>query len=178
MSDPSSDHIERYSSAVACVAAGISTDKLKSWSNGPSAALLIPEDDMDRRGRGIPLLLSFRRVVHIALTAQLVRHGLRPVDAAAAAAKFTDFGDPFHDAGNGVFIGKRLPGQLYQEGRTLLVVMPSHSATDSKVRLRNIKASDGATRLLALLSPSATIVDVSSVVAHVRTVLDGGTATA
>ena len=130
----------QFFTADACRAAGIDPATLKNWiTRTPSAILLSQEDKLKFQEAGAPIeteprermaagsgrshLFTFRRVMQIALTAELVALGFPPRKAGMVAVGFTDVGH-----GGAGYVGdgepiriKRLPGELYPDGWTILV---------------------------------------------------------
>ena len=164
-----------------CRAVGIEQSTLKNWIT--RGAILMSDDDRKRfgvdgpsherlaSGSGRSHLFTLRRVVQIALTAELVALGLPPLRAAMLALGFTDVGD-----GGGGWVGEpielgRLPGQLYKDGLTLLVAYPEEESShvinvDPKTPLYEVLFR-GARQHKALL-----LVNVADVCSRVSTALD------
>ncbi|MFT8803276.1 MULTISPECIES: hypothetical protein [Gluconobacter] len=105
-----------YSAAHVCAAAGISYDTLKNWTAKSPAIIVMDHPFEERPGRGGVVRYSFRRALHIALTAELGRLGLPLKRAAAIALNFTDMGDVDPTVGP-----KREVGELYIKGSTFLL---------------------------------------------------------
>ncbi len=127
------DNIEahQFSSTDACLAAGISMDTLKNWASRDPPAILLSKAERTDTGR---LLLSYRRLLQIAIVAELVRVGILPRRAGMWAAGFTDVGD-----GYGGWSGEEIaeaakkargPGDLYENGFTFLVAYPDEDTAD------------------------------------------------
>lgn len=128
----------------ACKAAGIDNATLKNWITRSPPAILMSEEDraefaergftdesFDRQsyerlamGAGRSHLFTYRRVMQLALCAELVRLGFPPRKAGMVAAGFTDIGDTATGWGNEPIEVKRLPGELYYDGFTLLIARP------------------------------------------------------
>lgn len=124
--DPA-DFVARFTSAEVCVAANIKLETLKNWVFRRPAAVLLTADDQAASAKGSPIRYSFNRVMQIAITAELVRLGWQPRQAAMVAVSFTDVsnGGPatiVDDASNlDPHPDDRGPGELFRTGRTLLV---------------------------------------------------------
>jgi hypothetical protein len=108
----------QFTASAVCVAAKIPMTTLKSWA-GPRAAIPITSA---ARGR---LTFSFRRVMQIAITADLVKLGFAARRAATLATGFTDVGDGAAGWNDEVLIRARRPGHLYPEGLTVLIANPA-----------------------------------------------------
>lgn len=109
----------------ACKAAGIDNATLKNWIHPDRRAILMSEDDRRAMGSGRAHLFTFRRVMQIALTAELVQLGFPPRKAGIMAAGFTDVGDGVAAFGDEIPPPtERLPGELYRDGYTMLVAFP------------------------------------------------------
>lgn len=106
---------------------------------------------------------TFRRVVQIALMAELLRHGVPPKKAGFAAAAFTDKGDTVAGFGNGFPI-KRLAGQLYLDGQTLLLVRPDAETGE----VFNATQSKSFSDLSFSRGPSLLIVNVNEVIRKLK----------
>ncbi len=103
-----------------CEAAGIPHSTLRNWVSSDPPAVLMKAEDRAMVGRGHALTFTFRRVVAIAITAELVRLGWRPRQAAIAAemvpyeelekhnmvAPADDTGVPFRRAASAVGLPK------------------------------------------------------------------------
>jgi hypothetical protein len=129
----------QFFTADACKAAGIEQSTLKNWIVRSPPAILISEEDRASIGAAGPShermaggsgrshLFTFRRVMQIALCAELVRLGFPPRKAGLIAAGFTDLGigsfgwvgEPFKPTKR-----ERGPGELYANGLTILVAEP------------------------------------------------------
>ncbi|MCP1229873.1 hypothetical protein [Acetobacter indonesiensis] len=106
----------RFSAAAVCSAAGIPYDTLKNWTAKASPIIAMDKPYEERPGRGSVVKYSFRRALHIALTAELGRLGIPLRRAACVALNFTDMGDV--DPLVGPFRGV---GELYASGLTYLL---------------------------------------------------------
>jgi hypothetical protein len=162
----------QFSSAEACSAAGIDIDTFKNWILRDSSPILLKESE--RRGGSARLTLSYRRVLQIALTAELVRLSIPPKRAAAWALGFTDVGDTYGGSPDEIAEGAasaRLPGALYPEGLTLLVAHPYEEAS----RCINVGRRAEITDILFGFgrgNASAVLVNVNAVDRRVRAALD------
>lgn len=137
----------QFFSGDACKAAGIDGATLKNWIVRDPPVILTTDEDraafaaayaQDEHaigpegpshermatGSGRSHLFTWRRVMQIALTAELVRLGLPPRKAGIVAAGFTDVGDGAGQWGDGPVKFDRLPGEMYPSGLTVLVTSP------------------------------------------------------
>ncbi len=140
-----------YPLRVAAAAAQITTGDFRhSIDNG---TFKLQGCDLTTSGSGEPFGYSIRRILQAAITEQIKPLGLPTPAAARAACEFTDIGN----------IGRQ-PGELYQHGRTLLVISPDGTT------IKNIP--HGA--LLTDISNSACFicVDLNRIVEQVNSVLD------
>jgi hypothetical protein len=167
--DPA-DYVDRFTSAEVCAAANITPATLKNWVSRRPAAVLLTKDDQAASAKGSPIQYSFRRVMQVAITAELVRLGWQPRPAAMVAITFTDLSwggsawigdEPQHDP------DARNPGQLFSTGRTFLVAdeVPSDSLPGGKcIRV------DDTTPLMSVVGThhAAAVVDVSALWFSVR----------
>jgi len=111
-SDP---HVAQFFLTDVCAAVGISAQTLTNWiSRDPPAVFLTDEDRKGKAGRGH--LLTFQRVMQVALTAELMKFGMGPRRAGTLAATFTDTDAGYYAAG-----ARREPGELFTTGLTVLV---------------------------------------------------------
>jgi hypothetical protein len=78
----------------AATAAGISVGLLKAWVSREPKVIHFGSLDRSATGRGTPRLLTLRRVVCIALAAELVSLGFTASRAGSVASTFTDSEDP------------------------------------------------------------------------------------
>jgi hypothetical protein len=83
--------IKQFYIGEAAQAAGIDTNTCRSWLKRGS--IVLSDEDRAAAGAGRPQLLSLRRVLQIAITAELVKLGMSVKDAANAAIPFTDLGE-------------------------------------------------------------------------------------
>ena len=108
-----------YTVVQAASAAGVtSVNTLRSWlQNG-----VISLGNLDENAtQGGTRKLSYRRVLQVAVMVALVDLGVPPARASNAAFLFSDCGTQLHLNG-GVVV--RLPGELYPEPFTVLIVHP------------------------------------------------------
>lgn len=144
MSTYDQDHLNRYTSAEACAAAGITLDTLKNWVSRQPQVVMLTRGERDAVEAGGGLLFSFQRVMQIALTAKIARTGLKPREAAMIAAGFTDVGD-----GSLGDTPQRDPCRLFDEGLTVLAWYPGEptgrvmNLHPTKTRLHDLFWFDG-----------------------------------
>ena len=136
---------ETWTLAPAARAAGV---PLAFAKRALDRALLEP--DVEGRGAGCYRELARSTIYKLAITWMLSRLGVPPGLAAEHAAAFTDRGQP-----------DRVVGQLFETGRTLLVVVPGHAAGVANVPAYSALADvlDG--------SETAIIVNVNQLVERV-----------
>jgi hypothetical protein len=160
---PDAPH-RRYGTLAAAGAAGISISTMKNWLFREPQVILLLKQDRDAAGRGYPVLLSFRRVMQIALTAAISRFGMQPREAALAAMAF-DVGD---EEGGTII---RHPGALFASGRTYLVVGPDHSAANICADVINVGSKSSPYRLMGGHMEGAIVVNVDAVYRKVAAAL-------
>jgi len=116
--------IKQFYIGEAAQAAGIDTNTCRSWLKRGS--IVLSDEDRAAAGAGRPQLLSLRRVLQIAITAELVKLGMSVKDAADAAIPFTDLGETVtYWEGEEPPESGRGPAELFSDASaTLLVVKP------------------------------------------------------
>lgn len=121
----------QFFSADACKAAGIESATLKNWLLPDRHAILMSEEDRRAAGSGRPHLFTYRRVMQIALTAELVSLGFAPRRAGTMAAGFTDVGEGFSGWVGEVYPVPKLrgPGELFEDGFTFLIASPGEESS-------------------------------------------------
>jgi hypothetical protein len=124
-------------------AVGISAATLSQWCD--RGIIELGEGDIASTGTGSPRQFSLKRVVNIALVAELIKIGVNLARAAEAAEMFTDEGSQ-----------DRAAGELFARGKTLLVISASTTAV--------INVRDG--RAPPDFGPAVTV-DCGEIVAHV-----------
>jgi hypothetical protein len=127
-----------YPVVVAAKAAGMSDAALRKWF---ARSYLTPEgvdfgtwqaNDQEPEQNGLPRYLSFRSVLHIALTVKLTAKGVPVSDAYIAAARWVHVADvatPVNDEAPKL---RRLPGGLFPGPNTLTVFI-HFKGSDAKV---------------------------------------------
>jgi hypothetical protein len=156
-------NLPQFSSDLACEAAGIDAATLKKWISRKPPAVFLLRNERRKVGNRTFLSFSLRRVLQIAIIAELVDIGLSPMDAAFSAAAFTDSEDSIH--------GRR-PGALFSQDNTLLLirskvdaeVVNESSALSWRQILRSKSGSPPA-------PPKGVLLDLNSIDRRVRTVL-------
>ncbi len=111
----------RFNSTQACLGAGIEMATLKNWISRDPPAILIGPEDKKAFGTREFFRFSFRRVMQIALTAELVGYGFSPRHAGTLAAGYTDVGDSVTVWGDEPVPEARGPGEQYPTGYTVLI---------------------------------------------------------
>lgn len=169
--EPSQD-IPRFLSDDVCRAAQIDFITLRNWISRDPPAITLREHDRKALKSGKPHLFTYRRVLQVALTADLVRLGFPPRKAGMMAAGFTDVGDvaipPLGDHGDEA---ERQPGELYADGLTFLIAYPEDDLSyvqkvGPKTSLLEVLHLDGEG-----LRASAAIVNVTQIDMYARAVL-------
>jgi hypothetical protein len=74
----------------AAFTAGLSTTVLKAWLSRPPFVISLGEADTKPLGKGSARIFTLRRIVNIAVTAELVRLGITPKQAGAIGFHLTD----------------------------------------------------------------------------------------
>lgn len=102
---------KRFGAVAVSLAAGVGESTLRSWFDRG----LIPVAAGDRfvTGRGIPRDIDFHTALQIGIAAELVRLGVGARRACRLALSFSDTSN-----------GDRKPGALFDDDKTLLVVVP------------------------------------------------------
>lgn len=116
---PVEDFEPRYTTAQVSDATGIPQETIKNWLSRKPQVILMTTEERENVGRGRPYLFSFQRAVHLLLTAKLVQMGMQPRQAAMIASGFSDIGEGYTPDAD--LSQVRMPGQLFQEGFTVLV---------------------------------------------------------
>jgi hypothetical protein len=153
-------NLPQFPSDVACEAARIDLPTLKNWISRKPPAVFVAENERQQSGERAFYRFTFRRVMQIAIVAELVGLGIGPTDAAWMAATFTDSENSNQ---------KRNAGELFRKNFTVLVVASTHISS-----LVNADA-ETAWRLLPKLSimkssnlTSQIIVNLNQIDARVR----------
>ncbi|OUJ02739.1 hypothetical protein HK15_04470 [Acetobacter orientalis] len=115
-------HEPRFTTKQASEATGVNWETMRGWIKR-KIILAEPDDDVRAvKAQGSPYLLSFARVMQIAITAHLEKLGIPPSLGGRLALKFTDIGEAVSWWGDDMPPINRRPGQLYSEGYTILAV--------------------------------------------------------
>ncbi|UPJ27086.1 hypothetical protein [Bradyrhizobium sp. CW1] len=109
-------NLPQFPSDAACEAAQINLPTLKNWISRKPPAVFVADDERVQVGERTSFRFTLRRVLQIAVVAELVRFRIGPSDAAWMAAEFTDSQKDFED---------RRPGELFKKDFTVLVVSSS-----------------------------------------------------
>jgi hypothetical protein len=149
------------------VCRAVNTDpvNLKNWITG--GVILMSDSDREQfnikgllnerldLGSGRSHLFTLRQVIQVALVAELTRLGVPPSKAGVLALGFTDMGQgKAGNAGESSPTIKRLPGQLFRSGLTLLVAYPDEDTS-------TIINADRKTPLFEILAWGAAVVVVN-----------------
>ena len=84
----------RFLLADAAAVAGISTNLLKSWLSRKPIVIALGPHDREPIGKGSSRVFTLRRILTIALTAEMTRLGITPSHAGLLASSFTDMAWP------------------------------------------------------------------------------------
>ncbi len=139
-----------YPFAVACGALDIPIETFRSWLK--KEVVHFSDEEIERKPNGLAHRLTYTTVLRLAIMAELMKFGMSPKKAWTSGFYYT--------AAGGVWTGKRkttrLPGELFQEGQTWLIV----PAEDELPKVANFKRDD----LAALLAAHAS----SAIVIHMN----------
>ena len=134
---PSLPPAPSFSTAQVAHVAGVALDTLLTWIKRGNIELM----ETEMPGRGREREFSLHRLLHIALVARLAKGGMEVKPASAAALSWSDAGNPH-----------RIPGGLFQTGRTLFVVHHGVGSPDfPPTRIVNVNGKDPAVSVLAKL---------------------------
>lgn len=114
----------RYKTKDACEATGVKMETLKTWFQ---RGLILGENETDireNRTHRVERVLSFARVLQIAIMHKFCQLGLPASKAASVALAFTDFSEDNATCGDEAPTIKRLPGHIYEKGHTMLAAYP------------------------------------------------------
>ncbi|KYH01700.1 hypothetical protein [Bradyrhizobium sp. DOA1] len=151
----------QFPSDLACEAAGIDAATLKNWISRKEPAVFIAPNERVQIGERTSFRFTLRRVMQLAIVAELNNFGIGPSDAAWMAAEFTDQENDMQT---------RRAGELFEKNYTVLIVAGSHLCS-----LVNATA-ETSWRLLPTLSmaPSASsniVVNINRIDMRVRVAL-------
>jgi hypothetical protein len=105
-----------------CAVAGIAQATLQAWLSREPAVILLRKHDRGAAGPALGFLLTLRRVLQIALTAELTRLGVTRQRAGNLAALFTDQGgEKPADWRSHPDFQVRVAGHLFPSNGTVLV---------------------------------------------------------
>lgn len=117
-------HEPRFTTKEASEATGVNWETLRGWIK---RKIILAEEEDDTRSvkaQGSPYLLSFTRVMQIAITARLDDVGIPPSRGGHIALAFTDLGKGASgwvgDSDSFDWSKARRPGHLYSKGLTVL----------------------------------------------------------
>jgi hypothetical protein len=172
MANETDQDIPRFLSEDVCRAAQIDAVTLRNWISRDPPAITLREHDRKALRSGKPHLFTYRRVLQVALTADLVRLGFAPRKAGMMAAGFTEVGDvTIPKGGADREEAERLPGELYPDGLTFLIAYPE----DDVSYIQRVGPKTSLLEVLHLsgegLRASAAIVNVTQIDMYARAVL-------
>ena len=159
--------LPQFPSSAACAAARIDLATLKNWAVRKPSAILLTEAERGGPGRARRFAFSFRRVMQIAITADLVKLGFAPRRAVVVAAGFTEVGDSPAGWNDEVIMQARRPGQLYPDGFTILIAHPESELAEVVNVRRNTTFADVLTTH-ARPEEAVALVNINSVDRRVR----------
>lgn len=114
----------RYNTKEVCEATGVKMETLKTWFQ---RGLILGENETDireNRTHRVERVLSFARVMQIAIMHKFCQLGLPASKAATVALAFTDLGEGNATWADEVPTIKRRPGHIYEQGLTMLAAYP------------------------------------------------------
>ncbi|WP_225766984.1 hypothetical protein [Inquilinus sp. Marseille-Q2685] len=138
LSDP------RFTISQAAAVAGVEPGAVRNWFQ--RGHLILADEDRKAMEAGYAHKLTLRRVLQIAIAAELVAFGISPSKAGWFAAKFTDLGEgdagwegepSFHRP-----VITRRPGHLFNDGMTVLQI--SRTALELRAEVVNIHSKTNA----------------------------------
>ena len=122
--------------AVACAALDVPIETFRSWLK--KEVVHFSDEEIERRPNGLAHRLTYTTVVRLAIMVELMKFGMSPKTAWSAGFYFTVAG--------GVWTGTRkttrLPGELFKEGQTWLIV-----PAEDEPKVANFKSDDLAASL-------------------------------
>jgi hypothetical protein len=101
-------------------ATDVSVNTIRQWYK--RSVLTIEAPDVEAEGEGLARQFTGATAIAIGIMGELIAVGADPRAAAKAAMRFAHSGD-----------GSRLPGHLFAEGSTLLMLMPVGDAIGSRI---------------------------------------------
>jgi hypothetical protein len=162
-----------YPSAQAVAAAGIEMATLKNWLSREPAVLLLHKSERVGTGASTRFQFSFRRIMQIAIIAELVRLGFAPRHAGTLAASFTDIGEAYggwsEEDIRQAQAAARAPGMLFKKGLTVLVA--NADTKEYFAELVNVTSSTSAFKLMTQFGKAAAIININEIDTQVRAAL-------
>ena len=128
----------RYVLGDAADAAGISTSLLKAWITREPIVVPLGVYDQVGRGKGTPRLFTLRRVISIAVAAELVALGINPSRAGNLAFGFTD-----HEHEEGRYVELEGPTFLIIEPKSTAIILTTDPKTSFDQVLKKTIPSSG-----------------------------------
>ena len=155
----------QFRAPEACAAAGISFDALKNLlrpdrSEVQDPAIVLSPDERIEAGASVRYRFSFARVMHFALTVDLLQLGFKPRRAAMLAAGYAMVGD-----------GDRPPCHLYPTGQTFLVAVEGHDNSFIKNVQPKTKVAEFLIHSRDSAAPATVILNINHVDRRVREAL-------
>jgi hypothetical protein len=141
----------RYVLGDAAAAAGISTSLLKAWITREPIVVPLGDYDLAGRGKGTPRLFTLRRVISIAITAEMVALGINPSRAGNLAFGFTDYE---HEEGR--YVELESPTYLIVEPKSTAIILAiDPKSTFDQVLKKTIPSSGEKPASFAVISGGA-----------------------
>jgi hypothetical protein len=112
-------NLPQFPSDLSCEAAMIDAATLKNWSSRKPPAVFVARNERVKVGDRSFFKFSFRRVMQLAITAELVQFNIPPREAAWMAAEFSDSENSTSPRG---------AGELFAKNYTLLFVVGTEAA--------------------------------------------------
>lgn len=131
----------------AAFTAGLSTTVLKAWLSRPPFVISLGEADTKPLGKGSARIFTLRRIVNIAVTAELVRLGVTPKQAGAIGFHMTDqlgsVTEPYPTNHKAKPVGaKSIPQDVNIWVRNDVLIIGNHHATSFHARIGDVLAFD------------------------------------
>jgi hypothetical protein len=141
----------RYLLGDAAAGANVSASTLKAWVSRDPKIIQLGFYDQEGRGKGTPRLFTLRRVISIAVAAELVTLGINPSRAGDLALAFTDYK---HEEGRYIELTK--PTFLIVEpNSTALILAHSAKHTFGEVLNKTVPSSGEKPASFAVISGDA-----------------------
>jgi hypothetical protein len=151
----------QFSSDLACKAAGVDMATLKNWISRKPPAVHIGAEERTTAGTRAHYNFNLRRILQLAITAQLVQLGLAPREASMHALQFTDVSPQRPPI--------RAMGELFQEDYTFLVIHDTQPGMVTNFKIDETWQTMMHERRGRFLSPKSILLNLNVVDTGVRT---------